>query len=611
MNLLQPTMLWALLAVPVILLLYILRPRHQRLIVPSVRLWQHLPSDLEGRPRWRLPVSNLLLLAQLIVAAAVALALARPALPGPTRQHLILLLDTSPSMLATDVSPNRLALAVSNARQLVGALRPDDSATLIAMDPTPRLVATGQGPHALDSALGQLTAAPARGDVASALFLASQTAEQSKDTHNRIVILSDGAFSGVSLKDLGAIPADVSVQQVGGSDNNQAVTALSVQPMVGSLNRFVGFAQLTNYAHDPAPVTFQASADGIVIDQKTVTLPARGHVEVSLPLPNGTKHLSVSLKASDVFSADNQAEVLVPDSQTIPVTLVANDPGDWPRALQTLPAVKLSIVPPTSYKPDNALVTIFVNFVPANLPNGNLVLVAPPRGNAVIPVTGDQTNADLVHADATSSLFSSVDLAGLFLPTIETFGDAPWAQPVADSTHGPVILQGSQNGRNLVVIGFDPAATEWPQRVSFPIFVANLVNTLVTPAVPSGVSAGAVVDLPPAPDATQLAIKLPDGKLDVFNVNGAPVRFTDTGQLGDYQLTYAKSGQAIAHAEFVVNRLSVADSNIMPQLDPVQLSQSGGPAGLPSEHEVWPWIAGGALALLGAEWLIYFRRLAR
>src|SRR5579859_5056340 len=112
MSLIQPVALWALATVPLILVLYILRPRHRRLIVPSIRLWQQLPGDLEGRPRWRLPISSLLLLAQLLIAGAVALALARPALPGAIRQHLIVLLDLSPTMAATDVAPNRLGVAI-------------------------------------------------------------------------------------------------------------------------------------------------------------------------------------------------------------------------------------------------------------------------------------------------------------------------------------------------------------------------------------------------------------------------------------------------------------------------------------------------------------------
>ncbi len=610
MNLIQPVALWALLAVPLILLFYILRPRHRRLIVPSVRLWQHLPSDLEGRPRWRLPISSLLLALQLIVAAATAFALARPAFPGPVRQHLILLLDTSPTMLATDVQPNRLGLAVEDARAAVARLSPDDQVTLISIEPLPRVLGAGKGPRAIDDALAHVGVAPNRGDVNSAMLLAAQTAQLSRDTHNRIVILSDGTFGGLPLKSLGSIPADVSFQQVGGSDENQGITALSVRPMIGSLNRFVGFIQVTNFSHQEARVSFQARADGLPIDRETLNLPARGHVEISLPLPVGSHHFQVAIDPHDRLAADDQAEVLVPDARPIPVTLVSADPSYWERALKTLPIVQLAVVAPGAYKPDNAALTIFDNFVPAALPAGSVVLVAPPRGNPIVPVTGEIQNVDVVHADQTSSLFDSVDLAGLYIPQTDAFGSVPWARSVADSSRGPVILDGTQNGRRVIVLGFSPDSTDWPQRISFPVFIANLIDTVVSTPVPTDVQAGAVLDLPAASGASQVVVRLPDGKADVFAGAGRPIRFTDTAEPGRYAVSYTSGAATIARYEFVVSRLGVTTSNIMPQVDPTQIAQAGSPAGQPSQHEVWTYVVGGALALLAIEWLVYFRRPA-
>jgi hypothetical protein len=247
--------------------------------------------------------------------------------------------------------------------------------------------------------------------------------------------------------------------------------------------------------------------------------------------------------------------------------------------------------------------------VPAALPGGSVVLIAPPAGNPVAPVSGQIENADVVHTDASSRLFDSVDLAGIFIPQVEQFTNVPWATSVADSSRGPVILDGVQNGRRTIVLGFDPATTDWPQRISFPVFVANLVDSLSTAAIPSDVQAGAVLDLPPTTGANSVVVRLPNGKVDVFTGNGRPIRFTDTSQLGAYVVTYANGQAPLARSEFVVNRLGMDESSIMPQLDPSQLSRTGSPPGAPSEHDVWFWVAGGALAVLGAEWLVYFRRI--
>ena len=608
MNLVQPAALWALATLPVILAFYILRPKHRRLIVPSIRLWQQLPSDLEGRPRWRLPVSSLLLLAQLLIAGSVAFALARPSLPGAIRQHLIVLLDVSPTMAATDVTPTRLDVAVGQARDLAQASAPDDQVTLITIEPNPRVMATGTGPNTLDSVLGKVETAPARGDFNAAILLASQTAQQSPDTHNRIVVISDGALGSASLKDVGTIPADVSYQPVGGGDDNQAITALSVRPMIGSANRFVGFVQLANYAHQDVSVSFQALADGIPLDREQFRIASRGHIELSLPLPVGTRHVVVSIDSKDAYVADNRAEVLVPDFQPIPITLVGSDSVYWQRAFQTLSTVALTTIQPTSYKPDKATITVFDQVVPSALPAGSVVLVEPPRGNPFVNVTGAIDGADIVHVDATSPLFTAVDLAGLFVPQLTTFGATPWATAIATSSKGPAILDGIQNGRRTIVLGFDPSSTDWPQRPSFPVFVANLVENIVTSPIPSEVAPGAVLDLPPSAGATTLLVQLPSGKIDVFNLSDRPIRFTDTSQLGGYVVTYATGSTPVARQEFVVNRLGLAESNIGPSIDPTELTKLGSPIGRQSEHEIWAWIAGGALALLGFEWLAYFSR---
>ena len=609
MTLIQPAALWALVAIPLILLLYILRPRHQRVVVPSIRLWQHISSDLEGRPRWRLPVATLLLFAQLLIAAAVAVTLARPSIPGAIGQHLILMIDTSPTMLSTDVSPNRLALAVQDARELVSGLKPEDRATLIGVEPIPRILASGKGPHALDAALDSLKAAPSRGDIQSALALAAQTADLSRDTHNRIVILSDGTFDRVSLKEIGPIPADISFQQVGGSDDNQGITALSVRPMIGSINRYLGFVQVANFAHRDVQVGIQATADGLPIYNRKVTIPARQPLEISLSLPVGTRLFGVTLNTADRYSLDNHADVLVPTARPVPVTLVASDPTAWQRALKSLPSVQLRVVNPGSYKPDGAAVTIFDGFVPAALPTGNVLMVAPPPGNRFVPVTGSLPPATIVQTDQSDPLFESVDLSGLYIQQPERFGSMPWAQPIAQTTTGPIIFDGELNGRRFVVVGFDLSASDWPQRISFPLFVANVVQTLEPQSLPLHVDPGTPLDLSPAPHANSMLIQLPNGKVDVFSNLTRAIRFTDTGQRGRYVVTEMNGSTQVAQREFVASRLGITESDIAPRIDPQVLTRTGSPSGKPTQHEVWPWVAGGVLALLAFEWLLYFRRL--
>jgi hypothetical protein len=79
MSLLLPRALLGLLALPLILLLHLLRHRREQQSISSLQLWRGLQREGRGRLPRTIPPS-LMLLFQLLVAAAITFALARPVL---------------------------------------------------------------------------------------------------------------------------------------------------------------------------------------------------------------------------------------------------------------------------------------------------------------------------------------------------------------------------------------------------------------------------------------------------------------------------------------------------------------------------------------------------
>ena len=178
MSFLVPAALGFLALVPVIVLFYILRARHQQQRVPSTSFWRQITSDLEGRPSRRIPLLSLLLLLQILVVAALALALARPAVVGGERAHLILVLDAAASMQATDVAPSRFEEAKRQARALVDGLKAGDGVTLIRAARSPSILDTSTEPErsSLLNALAAATPSSGASDMVSAIALASSLA---------------------------------------------------------------------------------------------------------------------------------------------------------------------------------------------------------------------------------------------------------------------------------------------------------------------------------------------------------------------------------------------------------------------------------------------------
>src|SRR5450755_4978539 len=109
MNLLVPAALAFGLIIPIILLLYFMRPKRQQRTVASTLLWQQALQDMQAsRPWQRLRITPLLIL-QILAAIFIVLVLARPAVfaNSSISGDTIIILQASASMQATDVAPSR------------------------------------------------------------------------------------------------------------------------------------------------------------------------------------------------------------------------------------------------------------------------------------------------------------------------------------------------------------------------------------------------------------------------------------------------------------------------------------------------------------------------
>jgi Ca-activated chloride channel homolog len=149
MSLEWPIGLVALAAIPVaILVLRVLARRRARYAVRFTNL-EVLESVLDRRTRWRTPIPPALFL---LALAAIAFALARPtvtrAVPDE-RATIVLVIDTSGSMLAKDVRPTRLAAAQIAVRSFLGKVPDRVRVALVSFSSVPQVVAPATHDHNL------------------------------------------------------------------------------------------------------------------------------------------------------------------------------------------------------------------------------------------------------------------------------------------------------------------------------------------------------------------------------------------------------------------------------------------------------------------------------
>src|SRR5579883_3558128 len=176
MDILVPEALAFGLIIPIILLLYFMRPKRQERVVGSTLLWQQALQNLQASQPWqRLRITPLLLL-QLLAAIFIVLVLARPAIftSSPLSGDTIVILQASASMQATDVAPSRFQVAKSQISDLIDGLGPADRLSLITMARSPQvLIANSSDQSQLQAALQRATVTNQDADLEQALSLAT------------------------------------------------------------------------------------------------------------------------------------------------------------------------------------------------------------------------------------------------------------------------------------------------------------------------------------------------------------------------------------------------------------------------------------------------------
>jgi hypothetical protein len=185
-----------------------------------------------------------------------------------------------------------------------------------------------------------------------------------------------------------------------------------------------------------------------------------------------------------------------------------------------------------------------------------------------------------------------------------------WAVSLVETPQAPLILAGELGRQRIIWIGFDVLQSNWPLRVSFPIFIANAVEWLDPANARSGqllVKAGDPFRLALPEPASSAQVSLPDGstKLLTLDPTANELVFGDTYKAGVYRLRLGTNDTV-----FCVNLLDAAESNIQPR-DALQLGKYTTVRATTQQRanmELWRTVAALGLLVLLAEWWYYHRR---
>jgi hypothetical protein len=610
-----------------VVVLYILKLRRRPVAVPFSRIWERVLRDKEATHLFSQLKRLLSLLLQLALLAAMLLALGDPR----TAQNLVegrnvvVLVDASASMQATDVAPSRLAEGKARVRDMIRGLGASDRMILAQMDATltPLSTLTGDATE-LEAALERVEAQDCRADFPRALRFAVDTLRGLPQPE--IIVVSDGAL-GPASDALGPVAlGDVRLSYVklGSSSKNVAITAFSVRRYPLDKSRYEAMLELTNTATEPLDVELRLLGDGQVTEVTRLRLGPEERLPRFFPnLSGASKSLEARIQLADGtrddLPVDDVAYALLPERRRARVQVVTRGNMYLEAALLLDEYLDVTLVAPERYPSEGSHdVTIFDGVTPAYVAGSGHALYLDPSGPNSPVVAGEPVDdvdpkyplgfdeIDTDHPIVRHTVLSDVNVARVRV--LEPTKDD---KVVGKSFKGPILVAGRREGIKFVALGVDVRQTDLPLRISWPLFLLNVINDFVEEDTRyiSSFATGTVWRVPAPSGLEQATLLGPGGRETRIPVDEGRAVFL--GQKAGFYVLRGEGAEAF-ESGFAANLSDVRESAIAPR---ERLEVGPTVAGEPSgfvvgvRREIWIYLLLGVVAVSAIEWLTYHRRI--
>ncbi|MBZ0257137.1 VWA domain-containing protein, partial [bacterium] len=560
MNFLAPLGLLFGLSIPAVIILYLLKLKRIDQPISSTLLWRQSLEDLKANTPFQKLKRSLLLYLQLLIMALLALAIARPVLElgGLRGQSFVVLIDQSASMNATDVRPTRLDEAKKLAVDLVNDMSMGDRMMVASFSSNAQVITPFErNKSVLRNVIKNIRVTENPTDLKEAIKIAQSAAELQSGLE--VVIFSDGEFEPPELESLEGMK--IRYIPIGQSADNIGITDLVVrrdfsleqnyQLLVGVQNsgtiEKTVFVELMGQGHKVVPGeedehehSEDEEPEDILLDAREVTLAPGAYESLLFKDPgNFTEVLQVRVDNEDPLQSDNKAYAVIQGEAYLNILLVTVNNPYLERALNLDARTRISVQAPSDYTvPGDFDLVVSDAFSPPALTDGTYFFI-----NAVPPMPGwsmgdELTLPYIVSYDRFHPLARYVNFDTLVINRCRNIAAPAWAETIVESRETPLVVAFETDAVQGVVASFDLFDSNWPNRVSFPIFVMNLVDWVATGKGDAMMrSTGDVLTLAPPQTLTDKAFLKPPAPLEPQTytfTEASPLYYDDTSRQGIY-----------------------------------------------------------------------------
>jgi len=586
MEFLNPTGLFGLLALPLLLIPYLIRRKPKRIAFSSLLLFLESGEAASAKPWGRVNLPpifflQLLLLALLIVAVSEPVFSIRPT-------NIAIILDNSASMQALEDGKPRFALAKERASAIVGQLGAGGKVDLYLT--TPRLEKIHAAPLAPAEATG-IIAAQMPYDLAEPPTdygnLLPQLARQQK--FERIYLITDHPARGQSVA--------ARVITVGQPRANFALTHLEVQRSSLVNARLEARVEVANYSERDEKLKIVLKGNGAELASREVVAGAGKTASVAFEGFADRPAYEAEIANRDALPLDNRRFAVAPASRNLRILGITPRPRELD-SLKAIPGVHIETIAPSDYDQTERTgygLEIYHFAAPAALPATAALFILPPENSSLVDLGVPVNNVTVSNWRAPHVLTRYVNF-NLFRTSYarplkpQTAGDI-----VIDSAAGPLAFATERQGVRYLTLGFDPFPYLGRDNLPMSVFTLNLLDWFFASRAGNSQATGEAIFLGKVQSGDRLI--LPGGK-SLAITPGAGF-FGGAFFQGIYQLN--RGGTVEMYAR---NLLDPGESDLR-AATPIAIGggeQSSGSASL--LFSFWPYLLIASLMLLLLEWFL-------
>ena len=591
MEFLNPAALYGLLALPLLLIPYLIRRKPKRVIFSSLLLFAEPGTRAGGRPlgRLRLP---LIFFLQLLLLTLLILALGEPVF-SLRASNIAIVLDNSASMQTLENQQTRFALAQEKARELLADLGVTGKVDLYLT--TPRLEKVRGATFAPAEAASVLAALTPYDLADTPIDYQSSLSQMAKERkYDRVFLITDHPAAGQT--------DTLRVITVGQPRDNFAVSSFNIShaSLVGP--RLEATAEVANYSTKDERIRVALRGGGVMIASRDLPVSAGKTAQATFAGLPAYPYYEVEIEARDALPVDNRRFAVPPAAQNLRILGISPRPQAL-NSLRSIAGVSLDLIAPQEYdKIDRSGygLEIFHYAAPPVLPEKPALFVLPPDNNPLVDLEKPVSRPAVSSWREPHPLTRYVNFA-LFRPAFSRpLRPRISGEIIIESPAGALVFAAEQRGFRQAVLGFDIFPYLGRENLPVSVFTLNLLDWFFHGSGAEGRATGAPLTF----SYTQQGNFLVTPKGDKITLNPGVNNFPATYFQGIYQIDRGAQREL-----FAVNLKNNNESDLR-QLTPIELREvSSGGGKVSALFSIWPYLLLTSLFLLLVEWFVNPRPL--